>query len=85
MIADSVQSDGQPFAALSEAVLLQTKKAAEASITRQRIDMGGIQQIDPDEGVVEIGGIRLAPKSSGPTTTGPDWDGKEQAIDKQCR
>ena len=85
LITDSVQSDEQPFAALSEADLQQTKRAAEARLAKQRIGVVDVQQGNSDDGVGETEGIRLAPKSSGPATMGPDWDGPDQALNKQGR
>ena len=68
---------------LNEEGLLQTKRAAEASLARQRKGMEGGVHLIPREGGEEPE-ISLAPKTSGTTTVGPSWDGEAQ-VSKQGR
>ena len=74
LLADTNEIDGQPFVELNEEALFQTRKAAEASLAKQRKGMEGGVQLNPREGA-EDPEISLAPKSSGTITVGPPWDG----------
>ena len=83
LLADTNESDGQPFVELNEEALFQTRKAAEASLAKQRKGMEGGVQLNPREGAEDLE-ISLAPKSSGTITVGPPWDGESQ-VSKQGR